>query len=113
MSATPRPFHAFRQWAGVALAALTAVAGAGEATAQTAEPDTTLETVVVTATRTAKALEDVAVPTTVISAETARADGDLRLAALGSRIQTLLSVTKLLDVFQTFETADDALASFA
>ena len=41
------------------------------------------------------------------------AGGDLRLAALGSRVQTLLSVTKLLGVFQTFETADDALASFA
>jgi len=40
------------------------------------------------------------------------AGGDLRLAGLGSRIETLLSVTKLLDVFQTFETADRAVASF-
>ena len=94
MSATPRPFHALRQWAGVVLAALAAVAGAGEATAQTAEPDTTLETVVVTATRTAKALEDVAVPTTVISAETARADGDLRLA---DALETVPGVTLTSD----------------
>ena len=70
-----------RQWLGTALlAALTVVAGAGEAAAQTAEPDTTLETVVVTATRTARALEDVAVPTTVLTARQAQADGDLRLA---------------------------------
>ena len=40
------------------------------------------------------------------------AGGDLRLAAINSRIQTLLSVTQLLDVFQTFDTADQAVASF-
>jgi len=40
------------------------------------------------------------------------AGGDLRLAAVSSRVHTLLTVTKLLGVFQTFETSDTAVASF-
>jgi anti-sigma B factor antagonist len=42
-----------------------------------------------------------------------QAGGDLRLAGASARIQTLLQVTRLLDLFQTFETADEAVASFA
>lgn len=41
------------------------------------------------------------------------AGGDLRLAAVGGRVHTLLTVTKLLDVFQTYETTDAAVASFS
>ncbi len=55
------------------------LATATSALAQTAEPDSTLDRVVVTATRTAAALEDVAVPTTVIGAAQIEADGSLRL----------------------------------
>ena len=85
-----RPARTLRQsLAAVLLAALVGAAGV-PATAQTVEPDTTLETVVVTATRTARALEDVAVPTTVISAQAARADGDLRLA---DALETVPGVT--------------------
>ena len=40
------------------------------------------------------------------------AGGDLRLASVSGRVHTLLSVTKLLGVFQTFETVDAAVASF-
>ncbi|MGB3544016.1 TonB-dependent receptor plug domain-containing protein, partial [Rubrivirga sp.] len=43
------------------------------------KPDSTLERVVVTATRTAAALEDVAVPITVVGADEIEADGALRL----------------------------------
>ena len=38
--------------------------------------------------------------------------GDLRLARLAPRTELLLRTTRLLDVFQTFDTADDAVASF-
>ena len=38
--------------------------------------------------------------------------GDLRLAAVGERIGTLLDVTQLSGVFQSFDTVDDAVASF-
>ena len=38
--------------------------------------------------------------------------GDLRLAAPGDRIVTLLDVTQLSGVFQSFDTVDDAVASF-
>ena len=38
--------------------------------------------------------------------------GDLRLAGLSGRIETLLRTTRLLDVFQTFASVDAAVASF-
>ena len=38
--------------------------------------------------------------------------GDLRLARISSRTGLLLRTTRLLDVFQTFETVDAAVASF-
>jgi anti-sigma B factor antagonist len=38
--------------------------------------------------------------------------GDLRLARASGRIETLLRTTRLLDVFQTFDRVDDAVASF-
>ena len=41
------------------------------------------------------------------------AGGDLRLAAVPGRVQTLLSVTRLGDVFETFDTAEAAVASYA
>lgn len=40
------------------------------------------------------------------------AGGDLRLSGVGGRVHTLLTVTKLIGVFQTFETASDAAASY-
>jgi len=39
--------------------------------------------------------------------------GDLRLANITDRIQSLLMITKLLTVFETFETAEEAVASFS
>ena len=62
------------------LAALAVLAGGAHA--QTAPADTLrdLGRVVVTATRSVEALEDVAVPTTVVAAEQAEADGALRLS---------------------------------
>lgn len=38
--------------------------------------------------------------------------GDLRLAGVEGRIQTLLQITQLLNVFQTFDSVDDAVASY-
>ena len=38
--------------------------------------------------------------------------GDLRLARATSRTELLLKTTRLLDVFQTFASVDDAVASF-
>jgi anti-sigma B factor antagonist len=40
------------------------------------------------------------------------AGGDLRLSGVGGRVHTLLTVTKLIGVFQSFESADAAVASF-
>lgn len=40
------------------------------------------------------------------------AGGDLRLAAVPPRVATLLAVTRLDDVFRSFATADEAVASF-
>ena len=40
------------------------------------------------------------------------AGGDLRLAAVGDRIATLLEVTRLDAVFQSFDTVDAAVASY-
>lgn len=72
---------------------------AASAAAQTAPPDSTrdLGSVVVTATRSARALEDVPVPTTVVSAAQAQADGDLRLPDL---LETIPGV-QLTDGFGT------------
>ena len=39
--------------------------------------------------------------------------GDLRLAAVGDRIQTLLEITQLDGVFQRYESVDAAVASYA
>ena len=67
---------------------------AAQSTRPVAPPDSVrdLGRVVVTATRSASALEDVAVPTTVVTAEQAQADGALRLDDL---LQTIpgLSLT--------------------
>ncbi|RMD89296.1 MAG: anti-sigma factor antagonist [Calditrichaeota bacterium] len=38
--------------------------------------------------------------------------GDLKLANVTEKIQSLLMITKLLSVFETFETVDQAVASF-
>lgn len=40
------------------------------------------------------------------------AGGDLRLACLTDRVKSLLTITKLVDVFATFESVDEAVASF-
>ena len=40
------------------------------------------------------------------------AGGDLKLAAVPKRVQTLLSVTRLTDVFETHDTAEAAVASY-
>ena len=40
------------------------------------------------------------------------AGGDLKLAAVPRRVQTLLSVTRLTDVFETHDTAEAAVASY-
>ncbi|MFQ5674996.1 MAG: STAS domain-containing protein [bacterium] len=39
--------------------------------------------------------------------------GDLKLANITDRIQSLLMITKLLTVFETFETVEKAIESFA
>jgi anti-anti-sigma factor len=39
--------------------------------------------------------------------------GDLRLACLSERAHRVLSITRLLSVFATFDSADDAVRSFA
>lgn len=39
--------------------------------------------------------------------------GDLRLARVTDRIQSLLMITKLLSVFQTFDDVEAAVASFS
>ena len=41
------------------------------------------------------------------------AGGDLKLASVTERIQSLLMITKLLTVFETFDSTDEAIASFA
>ena len=42
-----------------------------------------------------------------------RAGGDVRLARLSERLETLLRTTRLLSVFETFETVEEGVASFA
>ncbi|NOY61394.1 MAG: STAS domain-containing protein [Calditrichaeota bacterium] len=41
------------------------------------------------------------------------AGGDFRLAAVTDRIRSLLMITKLLTVFETFETTEEAIQSFS
>jgi anti-sigma B factor antagonist len=41
------------------------------------------------------------------------AGGDLKLAEITDRIQSLLMITKLLTVFDTYQTTDEAIASFS
>ena len=75
---------ALRLLLAAALAAAPTVAALAQTTARPTTPDSarTLGRVVVTATRTAEALEDVAIPTTVVDARDAEADGRLRLTDL-------------------------------
>ncbi len=40
------------------------------------------------------------------------AGGDLKLAAITERIKSLLMITKLLSVFDTFDTTEEAVKSF-
>jgi anti-sigma B factor antagonist len=40
------------------------------------------------------------------------AGGDLKLANVTKKIESLLLITKLITVFETYETADRAVASF-
>ncbi|MFI5252330.1 MAG: STAS domain-containing protein [Bacteroidota bacterium] len=40
------------------------------------------------------------------------AGGDLRLARLGERVENLFVITKLVKVFDTYETVDRAVASY-
>ncbi len=40
------------------------------------------------------------------------AGGDLRLARVGQRVQSLLMITRLAAVFQHFDTVDEAVESF-
>lgn len=39
-------------------------------------------------------------------------DGDLKLVNVTERIKSLLIITKLITIFETFDTVDEALASF-
>ena len=39
-------------------------------------------------------------------------DGDLKLVNVTERIKSLLIITKLITIFETFESVDDAVASF-
>jgi len=52
---------------------------------------------------------------TLISALTRvrTAGGDLRLARLGERVENLFVITKLVQVFDSYETVDRAVASFS
>ena len=40
------------------------------------------------------------------------ADGDLRLANVTEKVQSLLMITQLLTIFKTYESVDRAVASF-
>ena len=39
-------------------------------------------------------------------------EGDLKLANTSDKIQSLLMITKLLSIFETYESVDEALAAF-
>lgn len=40
-------------------------------------------------------------------------EGDLKLANVTEKIQSLLTITKLITVFEAYDSVDDAVASFA
>lgn len=40
-------------------------------------------------------------------------NGDLKLACVTDRIQSILMITKLISVFETFDSVDEAVKSFA
>lgn len=40
------------------------------------------------------------------------ADGDLRIAGATEKVKSLFMITKLITIFETFETADRAVATF-
>ncbi|MCK4656966.1 MAG: STAS domain-containing protein, partial [candidate division Zixibacteria bacterium] len=40
-------------------------------------------------------------------------NGDLKLANITEKIQSLLTITKLVTVFETFDSVDDAVGSFS
>jgi anti-sigma B factor antagonist len=40
------------------------------------------------------------------------ADGDLKLANVTDKVQSLLMITKLITIFETYESIDEATASF-
>ena len=42
-----------------------------------------------------------------------KSGGDLRLAALGTQVKNAFTITRLTSLFNTFETVDQAAASFA
>jgi anti-sigma B factor antagonist len=39
--------------------------------------------------------------------------GEVKIAGIGGNIQNLLAVTKLIDVFDVFETVDEAISEFS
>lgn len=41
-----------------------------------------------------------------------KADGELKLANVTEKIQSLLTITKLVTVFKSFDTVDEAISSF-
>lgn len=41
-----------------------------------------------------------------------RNGGDVKLTGLSENVQSLLAITKLIDVFDVFETVDEAIGSF-
>lgn len=43
----------------------------------------------------------------------ARKGGEVRLAGLSHHVQNLLAVTRLIDVFEVFDTVDEAIESFS
>lgn len=42
-----------------------------------------------------------------------KAEGSLKLARVGEKIQSLLIITKLIQIFESFESVDDAVKSFS
>ncbi len=43
---------------------------------------------------------------------TKKAEGSLKLARVGEKIQSLLIITKLIQIFETYESVDDAVKTF-
>ena len=41
-----------------------------------------------------------------------QSDGELKLACVADKVQSLLMITQLMKIFQTFETVDRAVANF-